>query len=395
MRISTTTFQHDAVSQMQELEAQIAKTQQQLSTSKRVQSASDDPAGMAQVDQMNVQMSASVQYVTNGDAASTNLKLEEQALSDATNTMQNARDLAVEANNSALSASQRKDIAVQLQQDLADLVAIGNRTDSAGKYLFGGYADSSAPFAQSGNTVSYSGANAVSQVQISPNQSISKGDTGAAAFMNIVAGNGTFTTAAAAGNTGSASIDPGSMTNPSAWVADTYTVSFSSPTQYQVTNSGGSVVTSGPYATGDTIAFNGAQITLSGTPAAGDKFTVAPAGTASAFSTLSNLIATLSDPTLNAAQIATQIGAAVNQIDSTVNSFSDVAASAGARINAITNSQATAQSTQTSLTASISAIVSTNYDQATTQLSTQLLSLQAAQQSYASISQLSLFKYLS
>ena len=394
MRISTATFQRDAVSQMDSLQAAIAKTQQQLSTGLKLQTAADDPTGMAQVNQMNVEISASTQYVTNGNAASTNLKLEEQALSDATNTMQNARDLAVQANNSSLSASQRSDIAAQLQQDLQSLVAIGNRTDSNGNYLFGGYANGSQPFAQSGNTVTYSGATGVSQVQIGANQSISSGDTGATAFMNIVAGNGTFTTAAAAGNTGSASIGTGTVTSPSSWVPDTYTISFTSPTQYQVTNSGGTVVTSGAFKDGDTIAFNGAQMTVSGTPATGDQFTVAPAGTSSAFNTLSNLITTLSDPTLSTAQITTQVSAAVQQIDSAVTNFSNVSASAGARINAITSSQSTATSVQTTLTANISSLASTDYAAATTQLSTQELSLQAAQQSYASIAKLSLFQFL-
>jgi flagellar hook-associated protein 3 FlgL len=325
---------------------------------------------------------------------STNLKLEEQALSDATNVMQNARDLTVQANNSALTAAQRQDIAVQLQQDLQSLVAIANRTDGNGDHLFGGYASGGAPFAQSGNAVTYSGANAVSQVQIGANQSISGGDTGATAFMNIPAGNGIFTTASAAANTGSASIDPGSVTNLSAWVPDTYTISFTSPTQYQVTNSAGAPVTSGSFKSGDTIAFNGAQMTLSGTPAAGDQFTVAPAGKASAFSTLANLVATLNNPSLSNAQIVTQIGGALQQIDSAISNFSNVSASVGARLNSITTTQATAQSTQTTLSTNIGHLTNTDYAAATTRLGTEELSLQAAQASYASIAKLSLFSYI-
>lgn len=394
MRISTTTFQNDAVSQMQALQTAMAETQQQLSTGLKLQTAADDPTGMAQVNQMNVQLSASQQYVTNGNTVSTNLKLEEQALSDATNVMQNARDLTVQANNSALTAAQRQDIAVQLQQDLQSLVAIANRTDGNGDHLFGGYASGGAPFAQSGNTVTYSGANAVSQVQIGANQSISGGDTGATAFMNVPAGNGTFTTAAAAANTGSASIDPGSVTNLSAWVPDTYTISFTSPTQYQVTNSAGAPVTSGSFKSGDTIAFNGAQMTVSGTPAAGDQLTVAPAGKASAFNTLATLVGTLNNPSLSNAQIVTRIGGALQQIDSAISNFSSVSASVGARLNSITTTQATAQSTQTTLSTNIGQLTNTDYAAATTRLGTEELSLQAAQASYASIARLSLFSYI-
>src|SRR5262249_20067444 len=157
-------------------------------------------------------------------------------------------------------------------------VAIGNRTDGSGKYLFSGYADTTQPFAQNSGGVSYAGTQGVRQIQIGANQFVSAGDAGDTVFMNVPAGNGTFTTAAGAANTGTASIDAGSLTNSAAWVPDTYTISFSSPPQYQVTNSANTVVASGTYASGQSIAFNGAQVTLSGTPAAGDSFSATPAG---------------------------------------------------------------------------------------------------------------------
>jgi flagellar hook-associated protein 3 FlgL len=396
MRIATATFQSDAVSQMDTLQATMARTQQDLSTGLKVRTAADNPTGMAQVNQMNVEISASTQYVTNSNSAQTNLKLEEQALSDAQNVLQSANSLAVEANNSALTASQRQSIASELQQQLQSLISIGNRTDSNGNYLFAGYASGTTPFTQSGSNVNYNGANAVIQVQISENQSISTGDTGATAFMNIPAGNGTFVTSAAATNTGSASISPGTVNNPSQWVPDTYTLSFTDPKDYQVTNSAGAVVASGTYTDGDTISFNGAQMTVNGTPAAGDQFTIAPAGTTSAFAALQNLITTLSSgTTLNNGQLATQISAAVQQINNSITNFSNVSASVGARINAITTAQTAAQANQTSLKANIGNITNTDYAAATTQLSTEELALQAAQESYASIAKLSLFQFLS
>ena len=113
MRIATITFQQNATSQMNNLQADLARIQNDLATGTRLHSAADDPAAMSQVNALNTQMSASQQYVTNGNYASSTLQLEEQAMSDATNTLQSARDLAVEANNPALSASQRADI-VQL-----------------------------------------------------------------------------------------------------------------------------------------------------------------------------------------------------------------------------------------------------------------------------------------
>ena len=395
MRIATITFQQNAMSQMQELQAALAKTQNDLATSKKLHSAADDPAAMTQVNQLNITLSASTQYVTNGNSASTNLKLEEQAMADATNTLQGIRDLAVQANNAALTASQRQDIAVQMQQQLQDLQAIGNRKDSNGNYIFSGTASGTEPFSQVGNSFVYSGASTVNQIQIASNQRVSAGDTGSSVFMNIPAGNGTFTTSAAATNTGTGVISVGTVVTPAAWVPDTYTISFTTPSNYQITNGAGTVVASGVYTDPNSISLiSGIKVPISGTPAAGDSFTVAKAGTASAFSTVSNLVATLNSSTLNNAQIATQIGGSLQQIDNAITHLNDVSASVGARINAITSSQTSAQSEQTNLTASISQLQDIDYAAAITQLNTEEISLQAAQASYASIAKLSLFNYL-
>jgi flagellar hook-associated protein 3 FlgL len=394
MTISTVTFRNDALSQFDALDQALSQTQSELSTGTKLPNAAAGPDAMAQVNQLNAELSASQQYVSNGNAASANLKLEEQSLTNATSLLQSAQSLAVQANNGALSATDRQDIATQLQQILGQLVATANGTDTSGNYLFAGTASQTQPFAQAGNSVGYSGASEVNQVEIAQNQSVSAGDTGSSVFMNIPAGNGTFTTAAAAGNTGSASIDTGSVTDASQWVPDTYTISFTSPTQYQVTNGAGTVVTSGTYTSGDAIAFNGIQITVSGTPAAGDQFTVAPAGTASMFSTLSSLVAALNSTTLNSGQLTTQLDAASQQLGNAVNNLDDVQASVGARINAVSSAQSGAQSTQTTLQTSVSQLSDTDYAAATTQLSTEEIALQAAEESYASLSKLSLFNYI-
>jgi flagellar hook-associated protein 3 FlgL len=394
MTISTLTFQTNALAEMEALQTALTQTQTELSSGTKLPNAAADPAAMAQVNQLRMTLAASQQYVNNGTAASANLQLEQSALTSATNTLQSVRDLAVQANNSSLTLTDRQDIATQLEQLRQALLGAANSTDPSGQYLFAGTASGTQPFAQGGGSVSYLGDGQVNQVQIGSDQSISAGDTGASVFMNIAAGNGTFTTAAGAGNTGGASINPGSVTNAAAWVPDTYTISFSSPTQYQVTNSAGAVVGSGTYTSGAAIAFNGVAVTVSGVPAAGDQFTVAPAGKASVFSTISNLIATLNSGTLTSAQITTRVGGAIQQLDNALGNFGYVQASVGGRLNAVSTAANTAQATQTQLQGTVSRLSDTDYAAAVTRLSTQELALQAAQASYASIAKLSLFNYV-
>jgi flagellar hook-associated protein 3 FlgL len=397
--ISTLTFQTNALDSIEALENSLSTTQNELSTGVSLQNAADNPAAMVQVNQLNTAMSASQQYSSNGNLVGTNLKLEEQALTNATNVLQSVQSLADEANNSSLTSAQRQDIGTQLSQQLQQLVSIANSTDGNGNYLFSGYANTTQPFAQNGDTVAYSGAEETSQVQIAPDQSVSTSDTGSSVFMNVAAGNGTFTTAAAAANTGTASIGPGTVTSPSEWQAasGTYTISFTSPTAYQVTNSSGTVMTQGTYdsTTGDTVSFNGIQVALSGDPAMGDQFTVAPAGSSSAFATIQGLITTLNSTGLNSGQLATQISQAIEQLGSAVNNLNDVQASVGARINAVTTAQTTETSNQTTYQTQISNLSQTDYAAATTQLSSEEVALQAAEESYASLAKLSLFNYIS
>lgn len=394
MTISTVTYQSDALYDMGQIDSSMSQTQNQLSTGLALQNAADNPVAMVEVNELDVQLSASQQYTTNGNAATTNLQLEGQALTNATNVLQSAQTLAEEANDGSLTAAQRQDIATQLQQLQQQLISIANSTDSNGNYLFSGTASATRPFSQSGGSVTYCGSQSVNQIEISADQSISAGDTGSSVFMGIPAGNGTFVTAAGAGNTGTGSIDTGTVTDPSAWVPGTYTISFTSPTEYEVTD-GTVEVASGTYTSGDAIAFDGVQVAVSGAPATGDQFTVSPAGTTSVFSTISSLIGTLSSTTLNAGQIATGIATAEQQLGNALDNLESVQASVGARVNAVSAAQTTAQSEQTTLQTTVSQLSDTDYAAATTQLSTEELALQAAEESYASIAKLSLFNYLS
>ena len=79
---------------------------------------------------------------------------------------------------------------------------------------------------------------------------------------------------AGAANTGSAAVSAASVTDPGTWVPGAYTVTFAAGGAYTVTNGSGATVASGTYTSGTAIAFQGAQLTLTGSPASGDTFTV-------------------------------------------------------------------------------------------------------------------------
>ena len=89
-----------------------------------------------------------------------------------------------------------------------------------------------------------------------------------------IAAAGPLVAAATSSNTGSASIASATVPDMTAWTRGNYTLSFTDPTDYTVTDASGNTVATGTYTAGTPISFNGINVSLKGTPAAGDSFTV-------------------------------------------------------------------------------------------------------------------------
>ena len=131
------------------------------------------------------------------------------------------------------------------------------------------------PFVADGlSLVVGAGAQAGDSYQIEPT-------SGAVAGMQVVmtdpsqlAAAAPLLTAAASTNTGTASIDQGSVATNGTWVRGNYTLSFTGPAAYQITNSAGAVVQNGAYTSGAPITFNGITVAVSGAPATGDSFSI-------------------------------------------------------------------------------------------------------------------------
>jgi flagellar hook-associated protein 3 FlgL len=402
MRISTPMFNQDAVNGILSEEQQLAQTQGQLATGKSINSPADNPLGEVQLLQLNTVNAQNQQYISNGQSANTNLTLEEQALSTSTTTLQSIRDLVVQANSGTNNASDLQDIATQISQLESQLQATANSQNAQGQFLFAGFSSSTQPFVRGATgAIGYLGDSGSASVGINGGTSVQTGDPGSSVFMNIQTGNGTFNTAAAAANTGTGVIDAGSVQNAAAFAPpQQYSITFTSATNYNVTDAlGNPVVTNGTYAPaqGGEIAFNGVQVGLTGTPAAGDTFTVTPSTKGSVFDTLDNLVKSLNTAGSGSAanaQLASSLGSSLQNIDQALNQVSNVSASVGARIDLVSSVAASVNTNSTTVSEQVSDISDLDFAKASTQYSQELVALQAAEQSYAAVEGLSLFKFL-
>ncbi len=399
MRVTQGMEQAQFLTSLNQLESNIAQTQNEVSTGLSFTTAAQNPVAAGLVDSYNQVLAQSQQYTANGNSAQGSLNTEDNALTQVQNALQSLRDLALEANNATESAQDRSAIATQATQIQNTLLSLANTQDGSGNYIFGGYATQTQPFALNATGATYSGDQGQRQVQIAAGQTLVVGDNGDLVFNQIKTGNGTFNVTAAAGNTGSGIIGATSVSDPAAYGGGTYSIDFTAPNTYQVVDTAtGAVVTSGAYtAAGQAISFAGVQVTLSGTPAVGDSFNVAPSTNQSLFTTVQNLVTALQKSAgtpASDAQLNNSINGAINNIDQALDQMQAVQSSVGARLNTITTQQSVATAQQTQLEQSISTLQSLDYAGAVTSLDSQNTTLSAAMQAFTLTQGLSLFKYL-
>jgi flagellar hook-associated protein 3 FlgL len=397
MRISSAYIAQMFVASQNNQEATLAQTQQQIATGLQFSAPAQNPSAATQVLGLQATLSQLGQYGTDANLAQSRLSIEDTTLSSVVNTLQSIRTLALEAANATANDSTRASLAQQIQGEAQSLLQLANTQDGNGQYLFSGTATTTTPFSQSAGGVSYAGTQNQRLVQIGAGVEIADGDSGAAVFQQIPNGNGTFVVNAAVGNKGSALVGANSVTSLATWNAGKppYTISFSSGSAYTVKDSSGAQVATGNYTDGGTISFNGAQLSLSGTPAAGDSFTVAKSSNQDIFATIQGLVSALK-PNASSSQTATVelINRAIEALDQGQNNISLVQAQVGARLQTIDAQNSTNSNLTLQLQSSMSGLRDLDYAAATSALNQQITALQAAQASFARIQGLSLFNYI-
>ncbi len=401
MRISTAGMHRASIGAILENQSRLSKTQTQVATGKKFQTAAEDPIGATRVAGLQRKLADNTQYERNSNIIKSRLSYEEQTLADITSVLQSARDSALAGANATLGQQERGMLANQVRQNLAALMEMANRQDANGEYLFAGTSGATRPFALDASGITYQGDNTTRQIRISSTQSLSDVHTGVDAFMGIAERNGVFRTTVSATNTGNATIGVGTVTDRSAWVAANYTVQFTSATEWQVvddsTPTPAVIATGSGFTSGQSISFLGVSMTITGAPAANDSFGIAPAQNTDIFSMLEELALTLEGDDAIAGSSATfqlGIGASIANLDAGLDRVVSVRAEVGTRLQALDTAADFRDSEEVDLQALISSLRDVDYASAISQLNQQYTSLQAAQAAYSKFAQLSLFNYL-
>ncbi len=398
MRISTSQMHFSATNALLDQQSKLSRTQLQVATGRRILTPADDPVASATLLDLKQTRELTARFQLNADAARARLALEESTLGAVSDALVRVRELAVQGNNDTLSDTDRRSLAQEVRQIVDQLLGLANTRDNNGDYLFAGHQGNVRPFAaNSSGGFDYYGDDGTRMIAIGPGREVQDADSGTAVFRAIRNGNGTFTTADGAGNTGTGIIDAGTATP--AFVPDTYTITFTQalptdPVTYQVDGAAsGNVIPAGtPYVEGAEISFNGVVVSITGTPADGDTFTVSPAANQDLFTTVQNLALALEDTDATARHNA--INRVLADLDQAEENITNVRTSVGARLNAIDAQVRNNEDQILALDETLSLIGDLDYAEAVSRLNLQLTGLQAAQQAFIRVQNLSLFNFL-
>lgn len=415
MRISTHQAFQSGLQNLLDGQSNLNRLQEQIATGKRVDTPADDPVAAPQIIALNRQINLFDQYQVNADRAINRLALEETTLSSITDTIQRVRQLAVQAGDAALDFGSRQGIAVELNQRVEELLGLVNAQGVDNEFIFSGYQSDTQPFVRaSGGGFTYQGDEGQLSIAVTNTLNIEVSDSGQELFAGIDVPNN-FTVVPAGANTGTATVQTPVVTNQALYESfypndAVITFSVAGPnTTYSVTRAAGGAAISGgvpsqpltniPYTPGQAIAFEGIQLQVNGAPANGDVLTAVhdnpqKQDLLSIVEQLAVGLDTIGAGVDGNLQRGELISDALLSLDNALTSVNKTIAELGARRNTIDSVVDSNAEIKLFAQTTLSRVEDLDFTEAISQLTQSNFVLQAAQQSYVQVNNLSLFNFI-
>ncbi|SFR42877.1 flagellar hook-associated protein 3 [Marinobacter daqiaonensis] len=305
IRISSQQIFSGGVNRLQELNVGLNKTQEQVSTGKRVNRPSDDPVAAARILKLDQQVGRIETFQRNVSLAENRLQKEEGTLSSMVDVVQRVRELTVQAGNGSLSINDRQSISAELKERLGQLASLANTQDAAGEYIFSGFQGNTPAFGQniSGDWV-YQGDEGQRKLEIDDGVTVPISDHGRKLFVDVASAGPTFFAEANPANTSGARISSGVVLDPELVAGlspEDLVVSVEDDGAgnlgYRITerSSGDPVIPALatepaiPYTSGESVRVSGMQFEITGA-GAGDEFFLKTSSKQSVFTSIEKLI---------------------------------------------------------------------------------------------------------
>ncbi|HAC35096.1 MAG TPA: flagellar hook-associated protein 3 [Gammaproteobacteria bacterium] len=398
MRIASNQFFELNVSALQQQESRVRTTQLQLTKGEKFLSPADDPAGATRILGLEQRLASLEQYDRNLNLLENQLGIEETAVAEINDLLDDARESLIDANNGTHTEADYRTFADSLAHIRDQLFNLGNRRDSNGEFMFAGTASKTQPFIKdSVNGYQYQGDQNTREVAVAASRTIRYGDSGYDLFVDNFTGKDGITASASAINSGSGIIGSVSETAPGAYNGDHLQVVFTAPGVYDLVNATTSTtLASGlTYQNGDTITVNGVAATFSGEPEAGDQFDFQPSTRQNLMTTIDTLVAALQNAQVeNTAPLGNVINRGLENLDTALDQTNVIRARVGNRLNAVTAVRDANEGFEISYQTTLSEIKDLDFAEAAARLNSEASALEIAQAAFARVQNLSLFNFL-
>lgn len=405
MRVSTAQFYFQNGLQMSNKQTTLNEQSEYLSSGKRVLTAKDDAVSYSALAGYKNELSNIEKYQRNLTQAENRNNYQEVAFSNTTNILNELRDLLLQANNGAYDDADLASISQQATNSLEQVLDIANSKDETNGYIFAGFQIDKKPFAlQPDNTVNYQGDNGVRELQIAKNVMVDTNVTGEKAFEKVANNIGDFS-ASYNTNTSGISVESAKITTPGnydtsagAGYPTPYNFSFASATDLTITDNDGDVMfTTAAYTSGQLISLpNGVEVQLNGNPLPGDDFDLLPQENISIFDTIKQAIDWIDVGINPISDVQHQVdyNTVLGQLNKALDHISSQRADSGIRLQLIDRQKNNHLDTELYLNSSRSKIEDLDFAKAISAFEQSQMALQAAQQTFTQIQNLSLFNYI-
>ena len=187
-RVNLETFISSTLANVQKSTSNMSRLQEQISTGKKVNRASDDPAGARKILSLRSEDLRLDQYASNIQTATQSLDFSAAALSNTSDILQRITELTMQGVSGATDQSGRTIIANEINQLLETIMQSAN-SQRLGRYTFAGTETTTEPFVATRNAsgnisaVSYKGNRETIQYNVGPNTNTTVNLTGDEVFM--------------------------------------------------------------------------------------------------------------------------------------------------------------------------------------------------------------------
>ena len=190
MQISTNSYFRQNTESFQDLKAQAAKLQEQISTGKKIAAASDDPVSFSDLALLKARDARLAQYKRNIDVARQTLTLEDAALQQASNLLTRVKELVITGSNDSLSSGDRQLVGIEAKGLEDSLLDLANTKDSNGLPIFGGFVSGNPFQRQVDESIVYKGDANKTQQAVGDDAQVTVGFSGHEVFDRVPMGNG-------------------------------------------------------------------------------------------------------------------------------------------------------------------------------------------------------------